>query len=71
MTVYRVYKLRQDGHVWGPPHVIDCRDDETAMREARRLLKGYVREVWDLARLVGRIDPARKRTYSEEPSTKR
>ena len=54
MTVYRVYKLREDGRISGPPHVIDCRDDETAMREARRLLRGYAREVWDLARLVGK-----------------
>jgi hypothetical protein len=69
MTVYRVYKLSEDGRVSGPPHVIDCRDDEAAMCEARSLLRGHVREVWDLARFVGRIDPARKRTYSGDPST--
>jgi hypothetical protein len=70
MTVYRVYKLREDGRISGAPHVIDCRDDEAAMREARRLLRDHVREVWDLARFVGRIDPAPERTYSKEPSTK-
>jgi hypothetical protein len=70
MAVYRVYKLRDDGRISGPPHVIDCGDDEAAMREAHRLLKGHVREVWDLARFVGRIDPTGKRTYTEEPSTK-
>jgi len=70
MAVYRVYKLRDDGRISGPPHVIDCRDDEAAMREARRLLRGHRREVWDLARFVGRIDPMRKQTYTEEPPTK-
>jgi hypothetical protein len=70
MTVYRVYKLREDGRISGPPHVIDCRDDEAAMRQARHLLEGHVREVWDLARFVGRIDPARNRTHPKEPSTK-
>jgi hypothetical protein len=70
MAVYRVYKLRDDGRISGPPHVIDCRDDETAMREAGRLLRGHRREVWDLARFVGRIDPTRKRTCTEEPPTK-
>jgi len=38
------------------------------MREARGLLKGHVREVWDLARFVGRIEPARKRIPSGERS---
>jgi hypothetical protein len=70
MAVYRVYRLRDDGRVSGPPHVVDCRDDDAAMQEARRLLKGHVREVWDIARFVGRIDPAGKRTYTEKPSTK-
>ena len=70
MTVYRVYKLREDGRISGPPHVIDCRDDEVAMREARRLLQGHVREVWDLARFVGRINPARKPTQLGERPNK-
>jgi hypothetical protein len=58
MPVYRVYKLRADGRVSGPPCVIDCRDDEAAMQAAEGLLKGHTREVWDLARFVGRLDPA-------------
>lgn len=70
MAIYRVYKLGDDGRISGPPHVVDCRDDEAAMREAHRLLRGHVREVWDLARFVGRIVPARKRTHTEEPPTK-
>jgi hypothetical protein len=70
MTVYRVYKLREDGRVSGPPHVIDCRDDEAALREARRLFRGHLREVWDLARFVGKIDPARRPADFEEPASK-
>ena len=71
MAVYRVYKLRDDGRISGPPHVIDCSDDDAAMREARRLLKGHVHEVWDLARFVGRIDPVWKRTHTEGSSARR
>ena len=70
MAVYRVYRLRDDGRISGPPHVIDCRDDEAAMRETRRLLAGYVCEVWDLARFVGRIDPVRKGTHAKGSSAK-
>jgi hypothetical protein len=70
MTIYRVYKLRDDGRISGAPQVIDCRDDEAAMLEARRLVKGHVREVWDLARFVGRIDPIGRRIPFREPSTK-
>lgn len=69
MTIYRVYKLRDDGRVSGPPHVVDCRDDKSALNEARRLFRGHLREVWDLARFVGRIDPAPKQARFEEPST--
>ena len=71
MTIYRVYKLREDGRVSGPPHVIDCRDDEAALLEARRLFRGHLREVWDLARFVGRIDPVWKRTHTEGSSARR
>jgi hypothetical protein len=56
MPIYRVYKLRDDGRISGPPHIIDCRDDETAVREARGVLNGHVREVWDLARFVVRLE---------------
>jgi hypothetical protein len=70
MTVYRVYRLREDGRISGPPHVADCRDDEAAMREAHGVLKGHEGEVWDLARFVGRIEPAQKRIRSGERSAK-
>ena len=70
MAVYRVYKLRDDGRISGPPHVIDCQDDEAAMREVSRVLGSHVCEVWDLARFVGRIEPGRKGTHAEERSTK-
>ena len=59
MPIYRVYKLRNDGHVSGPPKVIDCRDDDAALREAQDLHKEHSCEVWDLARFVGRLDPTR------------
>jgi hypothetical protein len=70
MTVYRVYKLREDGRVSGPPHVIVCRDDEAAMREAHGMLKDHAREVWDLARFVGKIEAEPKRIFSAQRSTK-
>jgi hypothetical protein len=57
---YRVYALGDDGHVVGPPTLINCDDDEAATREAQRILKNRVLEVWSLTRIVARLDPPRK-----------
>jgi hypothetical protein len=57
MPTYRVYTLSKDEHIQSPPRVIDCPDDEAAIKEARRWLDGHALEVWDQHRKIGRLEP--------------
>ncbi len=59
MPQYRVYRLDAAGHVAAPPDLLDVQDDEEAMRRAKLLLDGMALEVWQAARFVGQLDPAR------------
>jgi hypothetical protein len=45
-----------DGHIAGPPKVVDCVADEEALRHARNLVDGHAIEVWDGARFIVRIE---------------
>jgi hypothetical protein len=38
MPAYRIYTLRDDGHIDGPAAIIECPDDEAAVQEVRRAL---------------------------------
>jgi hypothetical protein len=56
VTDYRLFRLRADNRI------IDCLDisvgsDEEAILEAVRVDHAYIIEVWQLARLVARVDP--------------
>lgn len=55
MPWYRRYPMSKDGHIAGPPTVIDCADDQQAVQAAERLADGHALEVWDSARFVVRI----------------
>jgi len=57
MPTYRIYTFDQGGHVRRPPQVIECVNDEAAVKEARQLLDGKVIEVWEQARCIVRLDP--------------
>ena len=52
MTDYRIYRLDKEGHVQGPPVIVSCEDDETAVAKAKQYVDG---EVWDLARRVAHV----------------
>lgn len=52
MQSYRVYPLDKDGHVNGPPDILTCEDDGTAIEKAKRLVNGHDIEVWYLDRLI-------------------
>jgi hypothetical protein len=54
---YRVYKLNHDGHISEPPHVLTCRNDEEAQREARKLLALQALEIWCGSHKVATIKP--------------
>jgi hypothetical protein len=56
MPVYRLYTMSKDGHIAGPPTVIDCADDQESVQAAEKLADGHALEVWDSARFVVRIE---------------
>ena len=45
MPAYRIYTIR-DGHISGPPEVIECADDEEAVEKARQQHNDRDIEVW-------------------------
>ena len=58
MPIYRLYSLREDGHIDEPPTVVDCQDDDSAVEKAKQYLDGKAIEVWEHRRLVTRLEPA-------------
>jgi hypothetical protein len=56
--MYRFYILDPDAHIPAPPTIDDCRDDQAAAQKAKRHLDGKAIEVWNLDRLVIRLEPA-------------
>ena len=54
---YRFYELTEDGHIIGPPELIEFADDEAAAAEAEKRLDKTSVEVWQLARLVVHLKP--------------
>jgi hypothetical protein len=57
MTTYRIYRELPDGHISGPPDVIQHATDEEAIAEAKTLLDDLAIEVWDRDRQVVRLEP--------------
>jgi hypothetical protein len=59
MGAYRVFPMTKD-HVTGPSVVVECDDDQDAVRQARQLSKGGAVEVWSGDRRVARIEASDK-----------
>ena len=55
MQHYRVYKTTNDGHILGPALVLECQDDQAAVRKAARAANGCAAELWEGARLIVRF----------------
>jgi len=58
MPEYRIYIVGKDGHISGPPVLVDCPDDQAAAHEARRIHNGHAIEVWKGDCVVVRFAPA-------------
>jgi hypothetical protein len=56
-NAYRLYTLKQDGHIGDPPLIVECADDGDAIRQARQYLDGKDLEIWDEGRFVARLTP--------------
>jgi hypothetical protein len=57
MQEYRIYTLGKDGKIWSPPQIIECKDDDNAIAQAKKLLDGAAVEVWQTARRVIHLKP--------------
>jgi hypothetical protein len=57
MPAYRLYPLKDDGHVAGPPAVVECPDDQAAIEHARQVAIEQPVEIWLLDRRILRVDP--------------
>lgn len=57
VPAYRLYVLSSDGHITGPPDIIECEDDRGAIETAKQLLDGKTIEVWDGKQLIIRVEP--------------
>jgi hypothetical protein len=65
MATYRVFMLGNDDHIVGV-ELLDCPTDFEAMVRAPDIgNKHKAVEIWDLARLVGRVDLSSRQTPSK------
>ena len=61
MTVYCAYIMGLHDRTIGVVQ-LDCRDDESAIKSARRLVDSHSVEVWQTDRPVARLDAPSKQT---------
>ena len=59
MEEYRACFVGRDGHFNGYEPIV-CADDAAAIENAKRLVNRHGIEIWNRARLVGRLEPMRK-----------
>jgi hypothetical protein len=54
MRRYRLYKVGRDGRFCGV-EIIECRDDQEAIEQAKQAAKGRDVELWDRDRFIVRL----------------
>ena len=57
MCEYKLYSIRQDGHIEGPPFVLEVEGDKQALEIAKSKVNGHDIEIWQEARLVAYLTP--------------
>ena len=60
VPAYRIYSFGGDGHIAGPPAVIECDSDAEIIAKAKELLNGFDIEVWDGPRIVAKVPSANR-----------
>jgi hypothetical protein len=55
MLGYRIFRTTADGHILGPPDIIECTDDQEAIGKTAGLTNGKPVELWEGARLIVRF----------------
>lgn len=65
MTVYRAYIMGLHDRSIGVVQ-LDCRDDESAIKSARRLVDSHDVELWQTDRPVARFDARSKQIHRRQ-----
>ena len=60
MPCYRFYELDDGGHISTPPALVECADEQDAIRKAAEAANGKAVELWEGARFIARF-PRRER----------
>jgi hypothetical protein len=55
MPHYRIYTFGSDGHISGPSSVVECPDDQQAIRKPQQAADGKDVELWEQARFIKRF----------------
>ncbi len=55
-AAYRIYTLKS-GRITDPPEVIECEDDDAAIKQAAAQLKNTPLEVWEGERRIIYLEP--------------
>jgi hypothetical protein len=55
MPFYRIYHLRDDGHITRPPDVIECIGEQEATGKATQAANSEAVELWEGARFIVRF----------------
>lgn len=54
---YKVYVLDEARRIRAPAIVLECADDNEAIREARKYLEGGSIELWNGTKLITKLEP--------------
>lgn len=57
MPDYRLFPVKKDGHIIGPPAIVSVEHDGDAVREAKKRLNGNGIEVWQGNRRIAILSP--------------
>lgn len=55
MPTYRVYFIDRGAHISRPPEVIECANNDEAVKKARQFIDGHAIELWREGLLVAKF----------------
>jgi hypothetical protein len=55
MPAYRIYFIDRANHISRPSEIVECADDQEAIKKAEQLVEGQDLELWERDRFIMRI----------------
>jgi hypothetical protein len=61
MPEYRIYFIDRANHISRPPEIVECADDQEAVKKAEQFVDGQDVELWQRGRFIMRFahDPGK------------